>query len=219
MTKDCRPEERGWWAGSGRGGGGGRGRGGLVEELGDGALVDAVGDGDAEDPVDVADAGVEDAGAVGEEGVGGALDATAAALLPVGDDAAAVGAAVEGVEESGPVEAGRGGDVGQDGRIDRSRRSRKKARRAASSKRSAASGPPSSPATLTASMAGSRVDGQVSRLGGANGRARAGSAPDLLAQGRPRGAALVDQLQGPAAPGHRRLADRGLARRRRMEKT
>ena len=45
------------------------GRGGLVEELGDGALVHVAGDGDAADPVDVADAGVEDTGAVGQEGV------------------------------------------------------------------------------------------------------------------------------------------------------
>src|SRR4029453_4734722 len=87
---------------------------GLLEELGDRPLVDVVGDGDAPDPVDVTDAGVEDAGAVGQEDVGRALDAAAAALLPVGDHAAAVAAAVEGVEELAPVEAGRGGHVGQD---------------------------------------------------------------------------------------------------------
>src|SRR4029453_14173437 len=87
---------------------------GLLEELGDLALVDVVGDGDAPDPVDVTDAGVEDAGAVRQEDVGRALDAAAAAPPPAGDPAGAGAAAVEGVEELAPVEAGRGGHVGQD---------------------------------------------------------------------------------------------------------
>jgi len=135
--------------------------------------------------------------------VGGALDATAAALLPVGDDAAAVAAAVEGVEEPGPVEAGRGGDVGQDG-----------------PDRQIASGPPSSPATLTASMAGSRVDGQVSRCGGAKWSGSSWVSTGIswlrVAHGVPRSLTSSRGQQRQATGGWPTAA---LARRRRMEKT
>jgi hypothetical protein len=158
-------------------------------------LVDLAGHGDAADPVDGADAGVEDARAVGQEGVGRALHAAAPALLPVRDHVAAVAAAVEGVQEVGPVQAGLGGQVGQ-------------------------GGPPSSPATFSASMAGSRVEGQVSRRGGEKWSGSSWVSTGIswlrVSQGVPRSLTSSSGQQRQATGGWSTLA---LARRRRIENT
>jgi hypothetical protein len=189
---------------------------GLLQQPGDGVLVDLPGHGDAADPVDLADARVEDPGAVGQEGVGGALDTPALAFLPVRDHAAAVTAAVEGVQEALLVQARLGRDVGQ-GRPER--------QVAAVEEEGPAGGLVEAvgrlwPATFRASIAGRKVEGQVARLGGekwsGSSWASTGTSWLRVSHGVPRWL-TSSSGQHRQATGGRPTAT--LARRTRMENT